>query len=63
MGRPSLDVTRVEVKIFDKDRETLISHYRSGWTGKIRELVAEHCEEIRQGYAVDPITVGDLLNE
>jgi hypothetical protein len=63
MGRPSLDVTRVEVKLFDNDRTTLISHYGSGWTSKIRELVAEHCEELRQGYAVDSMTVGDLLDE
>jgi hypothetical protein len=63
MGRPSLDVTRVEVKLFDKDRETLITYYRSGWTSKIRELVAEHCEELRQGYAVDPMKVGDLIDE
>jgi hypothetical protein len=63
MPRPSLLVTRVEVNIFDRDRETLKVHYGSGWTSRIRELVAEHCEEIRQSYAVDPMTVGDLLNE
>jgi hypothetical protein len=66
MSRPSLGVTRVEVKIFDNDRETMIKHYGNGWTGTIRELVKNHCLMIRATHRSEiprPLTVGDLADD
>ena len=66
MSRPSLGVTRVEVKLYDRDRETMIKHYGNGWTGHIRDLVQEHCKMIRASGQLEiprPLTVGDFADD
>lgn len=66
MPRPSLGVTRVEVKLFDRDREAMIKHYGVGWTAMIRELVQDHCMMIRASGTVDTmkrLTAEDLSDE
>lgn len=66
MPRPSLGVTRVEVKLFNRDREAMIKHYGIGWTAMIRELVQNHCVMIRASGTVDTVNrliAGDLNDD
>jgi hypothetical protein len=63
MPRPLLEVTRAEVKLFDRDKELMITHYGQGWTGVIRELVKIHCNMIRTKGSRGRLIVGDYDDE
>jgi hypothetical protein len=47
MSRPSLDVIRAYINIYESDKLLLEKTYGHGWSAHVREIIQRYCNEIR----------------